>query len=106
MQKRNKKIPKNEFRYNYDTKHPNYIFLETGNKYRGFGITHNEKTFNKGNMLLSKNPNPNDIKKSYVRHGVVSSKKCNYGKKLDGYSFSDADFKNVKSKVRHYKKRY
>lgn len=106
IEQNNKKIPKNEFRYNYDTKHPNYIFLETGNKYRSFGITHKDKTFNKSNMPLIQNPNPSDKKNSYLRHGVVSSKKSNYGKKLDNFSFNDVDFKNVKSKVRHYKKRY
>lgn len=106
MNKKNKKISKNEFRYNYDTKHPTYIFLESNGKYRSFGLTHQDKTFNKKNMPLNVNPNVMDNSKAYIRNGVVSSKKSNFGKILNNYRFDSSDIKNVKSKVRHYKKRY
>lgn len=105
MPKKNKKISKNEFRYNYDTKHPTYVFMEDEHKYKAFGLTHKDKTFNKNNMPLNKNPNPNDKNSSYLRTGVVSSKKKNFGSVLKNFIFSDEDFKNVKSKVRNYKNR-
>ena len=103
MPKKNKKISKNEFRYNYDTKHPSYVFMEDENKYKAFGLTHKNKTFNKTNMPLSKNPNPDDENTSYLRNGVVSSKKKNFSPILKNFVFSDEDFKNVKSKIRNYK---
>ena len=96
--------PKNEFRYNYDSKHPNYIFGESKNKYKSLGITHKETTFNKKNMPLKYNPNRLSKSKAYIRHGVITTKKSNYSKKLKNYRFADCDYKNVKSKIRNYKK--
>lgn len=38
MSKRKRKS-KNEFRYNYSTKHMNYVFEENGQNYHSFGLT-------------------------------------------------------------------
>ena len=38
---------KNEFRFNFNEKHTNYVFEEENNKYHSVGITHKSKTFNK-----------------------------------------------------------
>lgn len=103
MRKKHKKIPKNEFRYNYNTKHPAYIFLEDNNKYKSLGLTHKAKTFNKDNMPLNINPNVKDSNKSYIRNGIISDKKNNYGEILDYIFLCESDFKNVKSKIRNYK---
>ena len=95
---------KNEFRYNFDSRHPNYIFGESRNKYKSLGITHKDKTFNQKNMPLKCNPNKLDKSKAYIRYGVITSKKTNYSKKLKNYGFSKSDYANVKSKIRNYKK--
>ena len=97
---------KNEFRYNNQTSHPNYVFEESGNKYRAVGITHREKTFGRANMSLDKNPDPKDTEKAYVRNGIISDKKSNFSSKpIKRFAFQPDDFAKVKSKVRNYKKK-
>ena len=103
---RRKSVAKNEFRYNNQTAHPNYIFEESGNRYRALGLTHNSSTFGRANMPLDQNPDPKDSQKAYVRNGIISDKKSNFSKKtISTYAFGADDFPNVKAKVRNYKKR-
>lgn len=103
--KRQNSSARNEFRYNNQTKHPNYIFEESNGKYRSLGVTHQERTFGKQNMPLDKNPKKGEEKKAYIRNGVISAKKSNYSKKtINNMSFNQSDYKNVKSKIRNYKK--
>lgn len=99
---------RNEFRFNYNTNHPNYVFYEDNGRYRSVGLTHHKDYITKKygkfkNMPLSKNPNLYDDEDAYVRYGIISAKKNYYGKVLSDYIFSDSDFKNVKSKIRNYK---
>ena len=100
---------RNEFRYNFNTHHPNYIFYEDDNKYRSIGLTHSPYWYSKKNgkkyynVRLNQNPNIKDSRNSYMRYGIISDKKKNYGKVLDGFKFSDSDFKNIRSKSRNYK---
>jgi len=102
---KNKIIPKNEFRFNYSTGHPNYIYGETDKRYKGVGITHESETFGKKNMPLIQNPQKGKSEKAYIRNGYVSDKKSNFNKKpLKDFSFSKEDFANVKSKIRHKKR--
>lgn len=96
---------RNEFRYNYSQNHKNYVFGEVGNKYKSLGITHEKSTFNKKNMPLKTNPQKGKSEQSYIRNGIVSDKKQNYGRPLTNYAFDYNDYKNVKSKIRNYKKR-
>lgn len=99
-----KKGERDEFRYNLDTDHPNYIFEEKNGKRRGIGLTHEEYTHGKKNMPLKENPEQGDTQKAYVRYGVISGKR--YSKKpKKNMSFGNEDKANVKSKVRNYKKR-
>ncbi len=101
-----KKKSKNEFRYNNSTNHPNYIFEEFGNKYHSIGITHQDKTFGKNNMPLSKNPDKRKTDDAYIRNGIITDKKNNYSKKtIKNMSFDSEDFPKVKSKIRNFKKR-
>lgn len=95
---------RNEFRYNYSQKHKNYVFGERGNKYLSLGITHEEYTFGKKNMPLEKNPQKGKTEQSFIRNGIISDKKKNYGRPLRNYTFSNRDYKNVKSKIRKYKR--
>lgn len=107
MAKNKKKfIPRNEFRYNFTENHKSYVFGEIGNEYRSVGITHKETTFGKSNMPLENNPQKGKTDDSYIRNGIVSDRKNNYGKRtIKNLSFSNSDFSKVKSKIRNYKKR-
>lgn len=99
-----RKGERDEFLFNLDTNHPNYIFHESNGKKRGVGITHEDSTFDKKNMPLTRNPDAKDERAAYVRNGIVVGKR--YGKKpLKKMQFAPADKANVKSKVRNYKKR-
>ncbi|MBQ2740735.1 MAG: hypothetical protein IJF39_03840 [Clostridia bacterium] len=98
--------PKNEFRYNTKSKHKEFIFGEVGEKYKAVGITHSPKTFEKKNMPLKVNPQKGKTEQAYVRNGIVSAPKKNYGKRiLKNHQFSTEDYPNVKAKIRNYKKR-
>ena len=106
---RNKRKARNEFRYNYSTKHINYIFEEDGRNYHSVGLTHQRKTHYKNkwykNMPLIINPKKNDNSKSYVRFGIISQNKKSFANKTDKrFKFSKDDYFNVKSKIRNYKK--
>ena len=96
---------KNEFRYNRNTKHMNYIFLEKENKFKAIGLTTNNETFGRKNMPLKVNAQKNKTEQSYVRNGIISEKINNYGPVDNRFSFSSEDFPNVKSKIRNYKNR-
>jgi len=101
---RRKKVSKNEFRYNYNTKHMNYVFEEDGKYYHSIGLTTKSKTSKKKNMPLFENPKRGSDKQSFVRNGIITNKKKNYSATSDRrFRFSDIDFPNVKSKIRKYK---
>ena len=90
---------KNEFRRKNmkDGKgHPTYIFAQQGNDYIFLGITHANVTNGVKNIKLEKNPNPKDKRDSYIRLSVEKHNKSSFGKKLDGWRFSNADKEKVK----------
>lgn len=100
-----KKGERNEFRYNYDEHHPAYEIKEEDGKAITFGVTHSAETFGIKNMPLAENPNPTDSRDSYIRNGVIITKKKRLSrKKLDGWKISDRDKPNVKSKRRNQEK--
>ena len=101
-----KSMARNEFRYNNQTKHPNYIFEEKGKKYRALGLTHSPSTFGRKNMPLKQNPDSKDEKQAYIRNGIISDKKKNFSENpIKNYAFGKEDMLNVKAKIRNYKKR-
>lgn len=102
--KRDNSPARNEFRYNFDNEHKQYVFEEIKGKYNSLGLTHEAETFGKKNMPLGENPQKGKTEKAYVRNGVVSGKKRSYGKPMKNYKFSEADMGNVKAKIRNYKK--
>ena len=109
MSKRRKRYAKSEFRYNYNTRHMNYIFEEDGNKYHSLGLTYQRRTLDENNKLhknmpLLYNPQRNRTKKSYIRYGVISQNKKTFGNIDRRFAFSYHDFPKVKSKIRNYKK--
>ena len=48
-------------------KHPSIVVGEENNKFANLGLTHAEKRGHHKNIMLSRNPNPQDKKPSYVR---------------------------------------
>lgn len=106
MAKKKKITPRNEFRYNNATQHPNYVFEQQNNKYHAVGITHTPTTFGKKNMPLNKNPKKNDTSKAYIRTGIITDRINNFSSKpIHTMSFDNTDFPKVKSKIRNYKKK-
>ncbi len=109
MPKKNKKISKNEFRYNYDTKHMNYVFEQTNKKYHSLGLTSHSETKDKTgtsrqNMKLNNNPEKNKTNDSYIRYGIITGHIGSYSKNPSKkFNFNNDDFKLVKSKIRNYK---
>ena len=103
--RRNKRKSRNEFRYNYDTGHIVYVFEEEKSKYKGLGITHSKRTFRTKNMPLFYNPQKGKKQKAYIRNGIINKKKSSFAKHSDKrFKFSFPDFRNVKSKIRNFKK--
>ena len=99
-----KKGERDEFRYNLETEHPNYIFEQRGKKYRAMGLTHKNETFGEPNMPLKNNPDPTDEKPSYIRNGIIKQKGRMGKRRLKQLKFSDDDKSIVKSKKRYYRK--
>ena len=93
----------NEFRYNRNTKHMNYVFLKKENKFKTVGLTTNEYTFGRKNMPLHKNTQKGKNEQSYIRNSIISDKINNFGPIDKRFCFSKEDFPNVKSKIRNYK---
>ena len=107
MSKKKKKlVVKNEFRFNNNTKHMNYVFGASKNRYYSVGLTTEPETFNKKNMPLKDNPHKGKTDNSYIRNGIISDRKEAFDKKPNkNWIFSTDDFPKVKSKVRNYKKK-
>ena len=109
MPKKNKKVSKNEFRYNYDTNHINYVFEQVNKRFHSLGLTSNSETKDKTgtyrkNMKLNKNPEKNKTTNSYIRYGIITAHIGSYSKKPSKkFNFDNEDFKLVKSKIRNYK---
>ena len=99
---------RNEFRYNPNTEHPNYIFEVDKKKdaWRAIGITHEPETFGIQNAPLKVNPKKKDARESYMRNGIVAGSHYDFSKKpMKNMRFSDEDMPNVKAKVRNDKKK-
>lgn len=100
--------PRNEFRYNINAKHPNYIFEvdEENNAWRAIGITHESETFGIKNAPLKVNPKRTDKRESYMRNGIVSGNHGDFSRKpMKNMKFSKEDMPNVKAKIRNDKKK-
>lgn len=97
---------RNEYRYNLDAQHPNYVFEVNiqDDEWKAIGITHEAETFGKPNMPLKQNPKKTDDRPSYVRNGIVEDGHKNFSrKKMKNVRFSKEDMPNVKAKIRNFK---
>ena len=92
--KKNKKNPRNEFRKLNSMEvrgHPTYIYAKEGNSYNFIGITHAEITSGVKNIPLSKNPEPNNQQKAYLRPCAKKERTKLFGKRLSNWKFADSD---------------
>lgn len=74
-----------------NSKHPTYVFLQKGNLYIAFPITHSDKIGDLKIVELSTNPNPMDSRKSYIVIEVIEDTKDRFGKKKKNWSISPED---------------
>ena len=81
------------------TGHPQYVYDEEGRKYKVIGITESPMTNGVPNILLDKNPEPNNSKKAYIRPKPDSVDKGVRNKKLSGWKFSESDKKKVQAVI-------
>lgn len=98
---------RDEFRYNINTQHYNYIFEahEKEDEYYALGLTTDETTFGIQNMPLTQNPKKGDDRKSYIRNGeIVDGHKAFSKRTYSNIKFSEEDLPNVKAKKRNAKK--
>ncbi len=107
--KRKNSSARDEYRYNIETGHVNYVYLveKDGDKetYHSLGFTHHDTYDGVKNMPLAKNPKKGDNDKSYIRNGeIVAERKAYSRKKAKNYQLIGDDKANAKSKIRHHKK--
>ena len=103
-----KYIPKNEFRMNYSPQakgHPHFIFGRKGDKYKSLGLTTEPKDDIR-HIRLSKNPNPNDSRPSYLQLTKPHTASISYYGKdvLEGWAFGSEDMPVVRHRIKKYKK--
>ena len=104
--KREKSSVRDEYRYNVDTGHVNYVYLvENDGTYHSLGFTHHEEYDGVKNMPLKNNPKKGDTEHSHIRNGEIVGKKQSYSKKkAKNYQLTGDDKANAKSKIRYHKK--
>ena len=111
IKKKPKRITKFEFRFNFNTKHTNFIFEQENNKYHGIGLTHSAETFDKKrnkmrqNIPLFENPQKNKKDKAYIRYGIITNTTASYGEVRKNFKFAPDDIPTVKFIARNYKKK-
>lgn len=97
--------PRNFFGINHDKKsmhHPNYIFGEKNGKYYSFGLTHSPKE-EYPYVPLEHNPNPNDLKPSYVQKKPLKTSK-RLMEPLSGWRFHPDDWSLIRHMIKKHKK--
>lgn len=99
---------RDEFRYNINTKHYNYIFEahEKDDEYYALGLTTEDTTFGTKNMPLTHNPQKSKIEPSHIRNGEIVAGHKAFSKKVEkNINFDSEDIPNVKAKKRNAKKK-
>lgn len=96
------KVKSKEFRYNKArTGHPTYIVKVDGDVVTVLGLTKHEKTHKQKNILLDKNPEPNNDEKSYIRPHteVLQFTDKTFSKKLKDWAFAESDKTKVNAVI-------
>ena len=76
--------------------HPAYIYRKEGDKYIYIGLTHSPISQGVKNIKLNVNPNPDDLKDSYVKPNPDKDKKSTFGKREKGWKFDSSDEEIIK----------
>ena len=101
--------PRNEFRINNSPHagcHPQYVFGEKNGKYKSLGLTTSPRKDIK-HVKLTKNPNPNDSRESYLQTKEVhTANKKYYSPILSGWMFALEDMGIIRHRTKKYKKSY
>ena len=102
--------PCNEFRRNISASsqgHFDYVFGETETQYKSLGLTmHPSREDKIPHYPLTKNPNPNDERQSYLRlkpHGTNKKYLPDEGKQEE-WHFAPEDMPVVRHTIKKYKK--
>ena len=77
--------------------HPTYVYAKVGDEYKYIGITHSPITKGVKNIRLEQNPNPKDKSTAYVRPVAQKTHRSKFGKRLNGWKFSDKDKTKIKT---------
>lgn len=84
------------------TGHPQYVYDEEGNKYKVLGVTSAPETNGIKNVLLERNPEPNNSKPAYIRTKPAREEKGAFSERLKGWKFSEHDKKKVQKIIDKY----
>ena len=79
------------------TGHPSYVFGQNGKVYKVIGITRGSSTNGVQNILLDKNPEPNNPDKAYLRPKPIDVPAGTKNEKLKGWHFADSDKPKVQA---------
>lgn len=92
-----------QFRKNYKTKHPAYIYAYdiNSNTYKFIGITHSQITDGIKNIKIT-NPNPSDIQDSYFRPFATEENTRNFSK----YKYDWKTTRSTGQKARRIKQNF
>lgn len=88
-----KYTPMSEFQTNKVTGHPSFLFQKQGKFRKSIGLTHDDKEDYGKKHRLTKNPNPNDNRITYVKDTIEIQKENKYKRdiKYKDWHFADAD---------------
>lgn len=81
------------------TGHPQYVYDEDGREYKVIGITKSPQTNGVDNVLLDKNPEPNNPAKAYLRPKPDKVNKGVRNEQLKGWKFADSDKPKVQAVI-------
>lgn len=98
--------PLDEFRTNKSPlaqNHYNYVFGETDTHYKSLGLTTHPRE-DIPHYFLSKNPNPNDGRPSYLQLKVLSTQKHYMKTVKRDWKFAKEDMPVVRHTIKKYKK--
>lgn len=99
--------PLDEFRYNRSKEaanHPQYVFGRKGERLRSVGLTTHPKKEYK-HIKLTKNPNPEDARESYIQTQVFKTKSHLYSDPLPNWKFAKEDVPIARHIKKQYKKK-
>lgn len=85
--------------------YPSYVFDKDGNVYKVIGITKGSSTNGVQNILLDKNPEPNNQEKAYLRPKPIKVPTGTKNEKLKGWKFTDSDKVKVQEIIDNAKKK-